>query len=153
MSAEKSNPWELAQNRLQEVMDSHSYDNWFSQTRFESLEGGNLVVGVPSQFFANWLRDHYLEAISASLREVIPDFKDVQFITASDLPAKTNSTPTLRLKDVARNSKRKVQAFKLTRHGFNRRYSFDRFVIGSGNRFAHAAATRSWPPRPLRRAC
>ena len=152
MTSENVNPWMLAQGHLRKVLDDHSYENWFSRTRFESFEDGNLVVKVPSQFFANWLRDHYLEAVSASLREVIPDFKEVQFVPTNDFgdgPPSAPSTPSTssapvppadRLRDAAQQSKRRAFKFKLKRHGFNRRYSFDRFVIGAGNRFAHAAA-------------
>ena len=140
MTSENVNPWLLAQGHLKKVLDSHSYDNWFSRTRFESFENGNLVVEVPSQFFANWLRDHYLESVSASLREVIPDFKEVQFVPANDLGDGPAPAPAERLRDAAQQSKGRAFRFKLKRHGFNRRYSFDRFVIGSGNRFAHAAA-------------
>ena len=140
MTSENVNPWLLAQGHLKKVLDSHSYDNWFSRTRFESFENGNLVVEVPSQFFANWLRDHYLESVSASLREVIPDFKEVQFVPANDLGDGPAPAPAERLRDAAQQSKGRAFRFKLKRHGFNRRYSFDRCVIGSGNRFAHAAA-------------
>ena len=149
MTSENVNPWMLAQGHLRKVLDDHSYENWFSQTRFESFEDGSLVVKVPSQFFANWLRDHYLEAVSASLREVIPDFKEVQFVPTNEFgdgPPSAPSTPSApvppaeRLRDAAQQSKRRAFKFKLKRHGFNRRYSFDRFVIGAGNRFAHAAA-------------
>ena len=146
MTSENTDPWVLARGQLKKVLDDHSYDNWFSKTRFESFENGSLVVEVPSQFFANWLRDHYLEAISASLREVIPDFKEVQFVPASELAGAPDSVPPLppaspeRIRDTALESKRRALRFKLKRHGFNRRYSFDRFVIGAGNRFAHAAA-------------
>ena len=143
MTSENADPWVLAQGHLKKVLDGHSYDNWFSQTRFESLENGSLVVEVPSQFFANWLRDHYLEAISASLREVIPDFKEVQFVPANDLTGAPDPVPPApgdRIRNAAGQSKRRAFRFKLKRHGFNRRYSFDRFVVGSGNRFANAAA-------------
>ena len=143
MTAENVNPWVLAQGHLRGVLDDHSYDNWFSQTRFESFEDGELVVEVPSRFFANWLREHYLEAISSSLREVIPDFRQVQFVPANDLPNTPLPETPVRsepVRDAARLSKRRAMNFRLKRRGFNQRYTFDRFVIGSGNRFAHAAA-------------
>ncbi|HOE65700.1 MAG TPA: DnaA N-terminal domain-containing protein, partial [Candidatus Hydrogenedentes bacterium] len=74
MVSDKHNPWELAQTRLQERLDEHSYKNWFSQTRFVSYDNGSLTIGVPSQFFADWLRDHYIEAISDCMRECSPGF-------------------------------------------------------------------------------
>lgn len=141
MTPDSMNPWVLAQGHLRKVLDDHSYDNWLAQTRFESFEDGRLVVEVPSQFFANWLRDHYLDAISTSLREAIPGFQEIRFVPAADLADNVPPMPREeRLRDVARQAKQKTFNFKLKRHGFNRRYSFDRFVIGSGNRFAHAAA-------------
>lgn len=141
MTPDSMNPWVLAQGHLRKVLDDHSYDNWLAQTRFESFEDGRLVVEVPSQFFANWLRDHYLDAISTSLREAIPGFQEIRFVPAADLADNVPPMPReQRLRDVAKQAKQKTFNFKLKRHGFNRRYSFDRFVIGSGNRFAHAAA-------------
>src|SRR5690606_30271302 len=73
MAPQESNPWALAQERLKKILDEHSYKNWFSQTQFESCEAGRLVVGVPSQFFADWLKGHYMDAISDTLRTLMPD--------------------------------------------------------------------------------
>jgi chromosomal replication initiator protein len=140
------NPWLLAQEGLRSALDEHSYDNWFSQTRFESYQNGLLTVLVPSQFFANWLREHFQDTISKTLREILPDFREVQYVPTSEpsprnTPARQNSaqtpTPKPRLHGASRE---KVSANAGRLLGFNERYTFDRFVIGSGNRFAHAAA-------------
>jgi len=148
-SPSKSNPWQKAQSHLQMALDEYSYKNWFSQTRFESCANGQLTVGVPSQFFADWLRDHYMDAVCDSLRKVMPDFESVRFIprpdnagdpkesreaTAASLP----KGPRPRLDQVVPLPK--GNGTGRTFNGFNPRYTFDRFVIGSGNRFAHAAA-------------
>lgn len=130
-------PWQAAQERLQKILDEHSYKNWFSQTSFGSYEDGRLIVKVPSQFFADWLRRHYLDAVSACAGAVIPNFREVQFV-----PGAENATRTLK-----RPQERPVVApapapmpEMANRDGFNPRYVFDRFVVGSGNRFAHAAS-------------
>jgi chromosomal replication initiator protein len=145
MPLNAGNPWALAQIHLQEVLDEHSYKNWFSQTTFECFEEGKLTVGVPSAFFAEWLRDHYLEAVCESVRKVLPDFADVDFVpfqedknvqperSSRSASGKATPSPTAKAK---KRASRVHRAF----NGFNPRYTFDRFVIGSGNRFAHAAA-------------
>lgn len=133
MPPKECNPWELAQEHLKRVLDEHSYKSWFSQTRFESCSDGKLTVAVPSQFFANWLRDHYLEAISLCVREVIPDFKEVSFVPTLD-----NAHPEPEAPSMVPGKRRSRPLAQYP--GFNPRYTFDRFVIGSGNRFAHAAA-------------
>ncbi|MCF6285154.1 MAG: chromosomal replication initiator protein DnaA [Candidatus Hydrogenedentes bacterium] len=148
-SASKANPWEQAQTHLQTALDDYSYKNWFSQTRYESCSNGKLTVGVPSQFFADWLRDHYMDAVCDSLRKVMPDFDSVSFIprpghTAEPMGSRVPSAASLPQGPapsvdrapvgVKQNGTRRIF------NGFNPRYTFDRFVIGSGNRFAHAAA-------------
>ena len=134
---ESLNLWDLAQGHLCKALDEHSYKNWFSQTKFRSFNAGCLEVDVPSQFFADWLRDHYLDTIMESVGEVADDLKEVLFI-----PAGENSLPANDAAFVAKGisddklSIRPKQKF----NGFNSRYTFNRFVVGAGNRFAHAAA-------------
>ena len=137
MPPKERNPWELAQQYLQQVLDEHSFKNWFAQTKYQSFENGELVVSVPSQFFADWLRDHYLDAILESVRQVIPDFREVCFVAA----AAAADLPTEEPAGAAPVTKRKKKASgPAVYNGFTRRFTFDRFVVGSGNRFAHAAA-------------
>ena len=136
MAPKELNPWELAQDYLRQVLDEHSYKNWFSQTRFESFDQGQLTVNVPSQFFADWLRDHYLDAIVESVRKVIPGFREVRFTALSELCSGVAEQPAAPLS----NLKHKTIPTSGTATGFVPRYTFDRFVVGSGNRFAHAAA-------------
>lgn len=135
MPAREMNAWELAQGHLQEVLDEHSYKNWFSQTRYHSFDDGELVVETPSQFFADWLRDHYLDAIVEAMRRNIPEFREVRFVVATpraNSPAE--EMPVQRMPEI------KAQALPQSGNGFNPRYLFERFVVGAGNRFAHAAA-------------
>ncbi|HUW60445.1 MAG TPA: chromosomal replication initiator protein DnaA [Candidatus Bathyarchaeia archaeon] len=136
MAPKELNPWELAQDYLRQVLDEHSYKNWFSQTRFESFDEGQLTVNVPSQFFADWLRDHYLDAIVESVRKVIPEFREVRFAPSPDLSSPVVEQPVGALS----NLKHKAIPTAGAATGFVPRYTFDRFVVGSGNRFAHAAA-------------
>jgi chromosomal replication initiator protein len=142
-SKNDGNPWAQAQDQLRKTLDAYSYENWFSQTSYEGCEDGRIVVGVPSDFFAEWLRDHYMDAITESVRAVMPNLREVSFVVsstetaASGAPAQgaeaSSHTPALW---TAKKKAKPVRAF----NGFNPRYTFDRFIIGSGNRFAHAAA-------------
>jgi chromosomal replication initiator protein len=137
---QEHNPWKLAQRHIQEVLDEYSYKNWFSQTAYESFDQGELRVGVPSDFFAEWLRDHYLDTIHDAMRQVSPDFREVKFITVS--PAAAVSTPPAPAANQQNggHSNRRHAKTAQTFNGFRARYTFDRFIVGSGNRFAHAAA-------------
>jgi hypothetical protein len=71
-------------NRLQALLDKHSFKNWFGQVRLEFREAdqptekGQLTVYAPSQFYSDWLRDHYLEIIRQAAEGFLPEF-DVIF--------------------------------------------------------------------------
>lgn len=149
MAPRESNPWDMAQDRLRAVLDEHSYKNWFSQTRFESFEGGRLVIRVPSQFFADWLLDHYMDTISDAVRGVAPDFREVRFVSQNDGPG--GEFPAAADERIPRPvaERPRPRSVPVRFDGFNARYTFDRFVVGSGNRFAHAAA-KAVAERPAR---
>ena len=137
MASNDGNPWQLAQQRLQEVLDEHSYESWFKSTRFESYDDGSLVVGVPSQFFADRLQDRYEEIIYQCVREFASDVREVRFQISDDIPLPTQTAKKTRGggkkgAKPPRGSGRYAQ--------FNPRYVFERFVVGGGNRFAQAAA-------------
>ncbi len=127
------NPWQAAQERLQETLDDHSYRSWFSQTSFDSYHEGRLFVNVPSQFFADWLRNNYMDAVSACAAAVVPDFREVVFVPAAE---ETLTRPH----PVPQTVSFEQPGMAVNREGFNPRYVFERFVVGSGNRFAHAAS-------------
>jgi chromosomal replication initiator protein len=154
-TVERINPWLIAQQSLRRVVDEHSYENWFGQARFESYIDGVLTVQVPSQFFANWLREHYEETIAKTLPEVLPDFKSIRFHPVKETVARNPGMVRQRkpvaarpMKPASRNSSAPTSVAARgngkSHDGsvvtFNRRYTFDRFVIGASNRFAHAAA-------------
>jgi len=138
VSEKQKNLWEQAQVHLRTVLDDYSYKNWFQQTSFGSLEDGVLTVNVPSQFFANWLQEHYLDAVCDSLRKVLPEFREVRFAASADLA--TAGAAVDRAAKPVQPARAKAAKVRQVFSGFNPRYTFDRFVVGSGNRFAHAAA-------------
>ena len=146
--SQESTPWDLAQQHLRSSLDDHSFHNWFAQTRFKSYRNGCLTLTVPSDFFAKWLRDHYQDAISASMKEVCADFVELQIITDGAFhPDERRPVSSIDSEDgragvpAARRRSKLQPSGRSESHGvFNHKYTFERFVIGSGNRFAHAAA-------------
>ncbi len=136
-----NNPWELAQPYLREALDDYSYKNWFTQTAFDSYDEGILTIRVPGMFFANWLEEHYKENIAEALLKVTPEFKSVRWVApAEGMAASEPENAAAPPASTARPARERAVRLRQSYNGFNPRYTFDRFVIGSGNRFAHAAA-------------
>lgn len=143
------NPWERAQERLKAKLAGHSYKNWFEQTRLDSCDAGRMVVVVPNKFVADWLRDHYLDTIKECVSEYVPDLVDISFRPTKDSDGRTGrlngpmngpSPAAASLPASARPRPVASTAEYGAENVLNTRYVFDRFVVGSGNRFAHAAA-------------
>ena len=139
----ESNLWDRAQAHLREALDEYSYKNWFLQTSFDGYNDGILNVRVPSQFFANWLEEHYQDAVLDALKRVEPGLKSIKYVQSAEVPAPVapvRSAVKPAPVTVPSASRQGAAKAKQSYPGFNPRYTFDRFVIGGGNRFAHAAA-------------
>jgi len=134
MASTEVHLWEKAQERIRGKVGGHGYKNWFAQVRFGSVKDGVLTIQAPSEFIADWLRDHYLDTIEECVRDLIPDFKEIQFQTVKEGEKKRPETPP---RAAAPRTNGHATSFI---DPLNPRYTFERFVVGAGNRFAHAAA-------------
>jgi chromosomal replication initiator protein len=134
------NPWLRVLDALEKKINRHSYDTWLKPTRYSHSNGGILFVRVPSADFRH-VGDKYADLIQEALDNLGLEYQDVQFVTDVD-PA---STPIrhdggLSINQPAASSHTSQARFDWDGAAqLNPRYTFDAFVIGSGNQFAHAA--------------
>ena len=128
--------WEEISGRLKEALSDGTYGKWFGEVRGLELDGDALVLVVPSEFTRDWIESNFLGLIGAAVRDILGDDRSVVLrVVKGSEPAPDDRTDT---KDVVPM----VQRFpgRPESGGFNAKYTFDSFVIGSSNRFAHAAA-------------
>jgi len=134
------NPWVRILDALEKKINRHSYDTWLKPTRYSHSSGGILFVRVPTAEFRH-VGDKYADLIQEAIDNLGLEFQDVKFVTPEDDPA---ATP---LRHDGGLSARAPVAVPASQSRFdwdgaaqlNHRYTFDAFVIGSGNQFAHAA--------------
>ena len=125
------NSWENILHHMERRVNPHSFATWFRPTRQEGGDNGKLVVRVPSRPFRKRLTETYGELLHAVLVEVgMPDTQ-LEFICAE-----TESAPP----PVAPAPNQARLDFDSVDHQLNQRYTFDTFVVGGSNQFAHAAA-------------
>jgi len=93
------------------------------------LAGSDLFVEVPDPFFKDWLETHHAPTIREAAREITK--KDISLFVAvkNHLTKKTDKTPSFRVPPPA-----------FSASNISSRYTFDNFVVGSDNQFAHAAS-------------
>ena len=127
------NSWEKILQHMERRVNPHSFNTWFQPTRQESEDGAKLTVRVPSRPFRKRLTETYGELLHAVLVEVgMPDAQ-LDFVCADPEPAPIVAAATVAAKQSRLD-------FDSVDHQLNPRYTFDTFVVGASNQFAHAAS-------------
>src|SRR5215475_5760973 len=142
------NPWIRILDALEKKINRHSYDTWLKPTRYSHATGGVLFVRVPTIEFRH-VGDKYADLIQEAIDNLGLEYADVKFVTPDDDPAATPLRHDGGLSPlVSSNSSVSMGAAAAAAQArfdwdgaaqLNPRYTFDAFVIGSGNQFAHAA--------------
>src|SRR6266705_1973814 len=122
--------WNEVAGRLKGALNETTYRTWFAEAEGAELSDDAFVLGVPNDFTREWIEGHFLGLIGAAVRDVTGQERRVALSVTERLPA---VTPAPAEAPKGRSSGA-VDA------GMNPKYTFDLFVIGSSNRFAHAAA-------------
>jgi chromosomal replication initiator protein len=124
--------WNEVAGRLKGALNETTYRTWFAEAEGTELSDDTFVLGVPNDFTREWIEGHFLGLIGAAVRDVTGQERRVALTVTERMPVDTPS-PTAEAKP------RQAPA-STTDPGMNPKYTFDLFVIGSSNRFAHAAA-------------
>jgi chromosomal replication initiator protein len=137
------NPWARILDALEKKVNRHSYDTWLKPTRFSHTSNGILFVRVPTAEFRH-VGDKYADLIQEAVDNLGLGYEDVKFVTADDDPSATPIRHNGGLSAVASSAATAAGPAQArfdwdSAAQLNPRYTFDAFVIGSGNQFAHAA--------------
>jgi chromosomal replication initiator protein len=129
--------WEQVLARVETKVNRHSFYTWFQPTTLISDTGSTLFVRIPNPVFREWLTKHYTVILSEALAEVQRPGVDIVF-SAEGTPDFPGAAPA-----PAEASSAGAQVHPpVDGHvaaGLNERYSFDAFIVGPSNQFAHAA--------------
>ena len=128
------NAWEKILSHMERRVNPHSFTTWFRPTRLEGADASRLVVRVPNRTFRKKLSETYGSLIEAVLAEVGMADLRVEFVCTEVEPAPVAAVMGSPLGRQARLD------FDSVDHQLNPRYTFDSFVVGGSNQFAHAAA-------------
>jgi chromosomal replication initiator protein len=128
------NAWDKILNHMERRVNPHSFTTWFRPTRLEGADTSRLVIRVPNRTFRKKLSETYGSLIEAVLAEVGMADLRVEFVCTEVEPPPMNVAVGSPLGRQARLD------FDSVDHQLNPRYTFDTFVVGGSNQFAHAAA-------------
>ncbi|MCL5981895.1 MAG: chromosomal replication initiator protein DnaA [Firmicutes bacterium] len=128
--------WQATLSELEKKISRPSFETWLKTTRPVSLHNDLLLVSVPNDFTKDWLISHYMKVINETLQNVSGNSYQVRFIA----PRLDEITDEDNFEDIAPLPQHKEQAAFFTSSWLNPKYTFETFVIGGSNRFAHAAS-------------
>lgn len=116
------NIWNQVLEKIQERVDKQSYDTWFEPVVFISYMNDTVHLQVPNDKFKNWLEKKYNGLITETLHEL--------------------GYPSLKINIFRKEKENKPEPEEIEKPdaGYNPKYTFDTFVVGQSNQFAHAAA-------------
>ena len=129
--------WSAIAGRLRDTLTETTYDTWFGQARPCSFSGDRLTVELPNDFTREWVEGHFLDLVTSATREASSSEAVVSFTVAERPPA---PPPAHRPQQEPLPEPEVELSYRETEFELNPKYTFDVFVIGSSNRFAHAAA-------------
>jgi chromosomal replication initiator protein len=146
--------WKQTLDIIKKKLSKPSFETWLKETRAQSINGQMMIVSVPNEFSRDWLEEHYAKLISDILYEITGSRYHVQFVipskNADNDAAISNKGKSdgmnFNPQDVrggnygGMNQRNQHRVDELNNSMLNSKNTFETFVIGSGNRFAHAAS-------------
>ena len=133
--------WGDCLSRIRGQITSLSYKTWFQPIVPLKLEGEELTIRVPSQFFYDWLEGHYSALIRSTIAEVLGEQAKLFYSIASeDIRESGSSQPPVPSFPIAPEISIGVKERMSPRqNNLNPRYTFDNFIKGDSNQLARAA--------------
>ncbi len=151
--------WAACLGMLSEHINSQTFKTWIEPLTPLGLEASVLTLRVPSQFFYDWIAEHYEELITSVASHVLGRPATICYEIATEDPLVDTEPETHPVPQQSRTEKRVLPAqSESSRMGnpspasahrnsmsfeshLNYRYTFENFIKGESNQFARAAAT------------
>ncbi|MBI4436722.1 MAG: chromosomal replication initiator protein DnaA [Candidatus Omnitrophica bacterium] len=131
--------WEEALPLLKSKLGPRSYETWFHGTRGIALREGAITVAVPNKFCKDWIEDKYGPIVKEVIEKAGSEEMEVQFVVEAGGGVVVSEEKLEERKDALIVEEKKMEAPRKGEN-LNPRYTFDSFVVGPSNRFAHAAS-------------
>lgn len=117
--ADASQLWQKSLSKLKEDLNETRFKTWFQNVKLHSAENGRLVLHTDDAFTVSQLRSRYITQLNLVVSQVFGQSYEIEIVTTGELS----------------KYEKKMSSVKL-----NPEYTFDTFVVGQSNRFAHAAS-------------
>lgn len=119
--------WQEILKFIKHKVGESSFNLWFSPIKLLGIKGNEVLIEIPNRFFQDWIEDNFPNIIKEAFLETTGNNFEVNYtITGKEQTQQSLEEPKKTIR----------------RGNLNPRYTFDTFVVGPSNQFAHAAALR-----------
>ncbi len=126
--------WDEVSGRLRGALNEATFGTWFAEAAGAELSDDAFTLAVPNDFTREWIEGHFLSLIRAAVKDATGQERAVR-LTVRDVEPRPGDDG-----DASTEAPARIAQEHPASAGMAQKYTFDLFVIGSSNRFAHAAA-------------
>ena len=130
--------WSKLLNILKEKLTSLSYNTWFSETELYKLKDDKAYIIVPMSVHKDHITKHFYDTISSILYDLTNSNYELKFLLKEEIDEEIFDNNNKKI--VINNDEEDVKDSIKIESNLNSNYTFDNFIVGNSNKFAHAAA-------------
>lgn len=139
MDAELKELWEKTLNIIKGELSEVSFNTWIKSCEPISMSSDTIRISVPNAFTQEILEKRYKDLVANSIRAICSKLYNIEFLIASEIQ-NTEEEKSEKQSNKKIKEDTKVIVSEEMNTNLNPKYTFDSFVIGNSNRFAHAAS-------------
>jgi chromosomal replication initiator protein len=130
----KTEVWNRCLEVIAQKVGEGIFDLWFKPIKVKHLKEGQLILEMPNRFYREWIEENYSEIISNTINEITGERYEVKYWVGEKQDKEQ--------KKIYAHLTHKKRALRQKGVYLNPKYTFDEFVVGPSNQFAHAAAVK-----------
>ena len=140
MDGQTNDLWQQVLSVIQTKLSKPSFDTWLKSTKATVFTETQLTICAPNNFARDWLESRYAKLIAQTVYEYLGREVAVTFTLENETPEPKQAPSVPPAKPLVKQTAAAAAEDYTYNHMLNPKYTFDTFVIGQGNRFAHAAS-------------
>src|ERR1051325_5179954 len=131
-------------------VNHQSFNTWFKPISFATRDDSTIYLKVPNEIFRDWITSNYFDVVEESLEELNLEGYNLRFLVEEqqvpnsrpsvEIPTKTSKPISIHTQELSNFGIAKLIEIEPIELPLNPKYTFETFVVGSCNQFAHAAA-------------
>ena len=132
--------WKNFLSQIKIDLTSLAFDTWFQDTKLHKLSDGKAIIIVPMQIHKKHLAEKYSSLIKEKLNDITGTNFELEFILESEIKPDVNEIKFQSISNNIESIENKGVPPNPFQSNLKAKYSFDNFIVGNSNKFAHAAA-------------